>query len=462
MPILCIQATRGTVPGECPMDKLVKNICLCFSPDTTDPQGAQQMHEEQHDAHPCGTTMGQTDAVFSDNGDGAGASPQVLKKKRPTLHGKRRNPTPRAREPQPLSLAPEDLEFAHLKLPENTLRVLREARRPSTRKCYGEKWKRFTQWCCKKPLQRRLTKESTVLRYLTHLIKAKLSSSSLRVHLAAIVAYTRGETGRSFFTSQVVKRFLEGAKRIAPPKRMPPPAWNLVLTELMKAPFEPIHKASLQMLTMKTAFLVAITSLRRVSELQALTLQEPYIQIHSDRVVMRTDPHFMPKVVSRFHMNQSIQIPSFFQNPTTSAERSLHTLDARRAVLHYIERTKDHRKTKQFFVSFTNRYMGKPVTKNTIARWIAQTIQFCHKQAGQELTGGARAHSTRKKGATIAFLANTPIQDICLAATWASVHTFTKHYCVDVQMNKEAQVGQKVLQHIFSNQRSSSTQPPQK
>ncbi|XP_078514164.1 uncharacterized protein LOC144773171 [Lissotriton helveticus] len=309
-----------------------------------------------------------------------------------------------------------------------------------------------------------MKRDSTVLKYLTHLLEKNLSSSSLRVHLAAIVAYTRGETCRSFFTSQVVKRFLEGAKRIAPPKRVPPPAWNLniVLTELIKEPFEPLHKVSLKMLTMKTAFLVAITSLRRVSELQALTLQELYIQIHNDRVVMSTDPHSMPKVVSKFHMNQSIQIPSFFQKPTTSAERALHTLDARRAVMHYIERTKGHRKTKQFFVSFANSFMGKAVTKKTIARWIAQTIQLCHKRAGQELAEGTRAHSTRKKGATIAFLANTPIEDICLAATWASVHTFTKHYCVDIQMNKEAQVGQKVLQHIFNNQRSSSTQPPQR
>lgn len=169
----------------------------------------------------------------------------------------------------------------------------------------------------------------------------------------------------------------------------------------------------------------------------------------------------MPKVVSRFHINQSIQIPSFFQKSTTQSERALHTLDTRRAVMHYIERTKECRKTKQLFVSFASSFLGQPVTQNTIARWIAQTIQLCHKQAGQQLQQAPHAHSTRKKGATVAFLANTPTQDICQAATWSSVHTFTKHYCVDIQMNKEAQVGQKVLQHIFSNQCSSSTQPPQ-
>lgn len=70
-----------------------------------------------------------------------------------------------------------------------------------------------------------------------------------------------------------------------------------------------------------------------------------------------------------------------------------------------------------------------------------------------------KAHSTRKKGAIIAFLANIPLQDIYLAATWSLVHTFTNCYCIDVQMNKEPQVGQKVLKRLFTNSSSSSSQP---
>lgn len=263
MPTLRIQTKRTTISGECAIDKLVRDICIRFSPDTPDTQGTRQVQDKQDDNDTGSPAMGQTVLVLPHSGVGTGTTIQVPKKKGPTNHAGLKGTTPRAREPKPGSIAPEDLEFAHLKLPASTMAVLREARRPITRKCYMAKWKRFSCWCIKENLQRKITRESTVLRYLTHLLQSNLSYTSLKVHLAAIVAYTRGETGKSFFSSQVVKRFLEGAKRIAPPKRMPPPAWklNVVLTQLMKAPFEPMHKTTLHMLTLKAAFLVAITSL---------------------------------------------------------------------------------------------------------------------------------------------------------------------------------------------------------
>ncbi|KAJ1214048.1 hypothetical protein NDU88_001676, partial [Pleurodeles waltl] len=54
---------------------------------------------------------------------------------------------------------------------------------------------------------------------------------------------------------------------------------------------------------------------------------EPYTVFHSAKVVMRTHPKFLPKVVSDFHVNQTISLPTFFQNPATPAERTLHSLD---------------------------------------------------------------------------------------------------------------------------------------
>lgn len=86
---------------------------------------------------------------------------------------------------------------------------------------------------------------------------------------------------------------MEGLKRIIPPRVPPSPVWNLniVLTRLMGPPFEPLLKCELQFLTWKVAFLVAITSLRRVSEIQAITIKEPFLQLHHNKVVLRTNPN---------------------------------------------------------------------------------------------------------------------------------------------------------------------------
>ena len=54
------------------------------------------------------------------------------------------------------------------------------------------------------------------------------------------------------------------------------PEWDLdvVLKMLQKAPFEPLFCADLKEITFKTVFLIAITTFRRCSDLQALRLGE--------------------------------------------------------------------------------------------------------------------------------------------------------------------------------------------
>ena len=54
---------------------------------------------------------------------------------------------------------------------------------------------------------------------------------------------------------------------------MRPPAWDLsrVLTYLVSSAFEPLSQASFRALTLKTLFLLALATAKRVGELQALS-----------------------------------------------------------------------------------------------------------------------------------------------------------------------------------------------
>lgn len=74
---------------------------------------------------------------------------------------------------------------------------------------------------------------------------------------------------------------------------------NLVLTIFMCTPFEPIHNFPLCLLTLKIVFLIAITSVWRVSELQALTVQ---CHFFPDKLVLRRKVAFLPKVVTPFSL----------------------------------------------------------------------------------------------------------------------------------------------------------------
>lgn len=161
----------------------------------------------------------------------------------------------------------------------------------------------------------------------------------------------------------------------------------MVLTKLMGPPFEPIHKSSLQHLSWKVAFLVDITSVCRVSELQALCCNEPYTVFHSNRVVLRTHPSFLPKVVSDFHINQGITLPTFFPNPSTPPERALHSLDLKRVLKFCLHKTKGIRKTDHLFVNYGLINTGLAASKRSISWWIVSCISLAYQLANKSKEG---------------------------------------------------------------------------
>ncbi|XP_013929465.1 PREDICTED: uncharacterized protein LOC106555206 [Thamnophis sirtalis] len=64
----------------------------------------------------------------------------------------------------------------------------------------------------------------------------------------------------------------------------------------------------------------AITSARRVSELAALSIRQDLCIFHPDKVVLRLDLAFVPKVNSVFHRTQELVLPDFCSQPSHRLE----------------------------------------------------------------------------------------------------------------------------------------------
>ncbi len=64
---------------------------------------------------------------------------------------------------------------------------------------------------------------------------------------------------------------MKGARRLQPMRKPLVPSWDLptVLEALSGLPFEPLECADLKVLSLKTILLLALTSARWISELQA-------------------------------------------------------------------------------------------------------------------------------------------------------------------------------------------------
>uniref|UniRef100_K7F170 Core-binding (CB) domain-containing protein n=1 Tax=Pelodiscus sinensis TaxID=13735 RepID=K7F170_PELSI len=265
-----------------------------------------------------------------DDGNGPVSLPSTSQ---PPLTKPRSNPSPGHPQAEAPRLAPSWLQDAETACSEQVRHMLINSRRRSTRKTYRYKWTRFSQWYAQTHASPpHLAPVHTLLDYLLSLKHSGLALSTIKVHAAAIAAFHRSEQGTSFLADPLTKLFFKGLQNTFPPVWPPVPIWDLnhVLKSLTKPPFEPIATCSLSHLSMKVAFLVAITSSRRVSELAALMADPPYTVFLQNRVILRPHPKFLPKVPSPFHVNEPIHLPAFFPKPHTEPIQTVwHTLDVR-------------------------------------------------------------------------------------------------------------------------------------
>ena len=153
----------------------------------------------------------------------------------------------------------------------------------------------------------------------------------------------------------LVSQFLKGAQRRRPPWVTVVPSWDftLVLRSVCRPPFEPIREAELRWLSAKTAFLLAITSAKRVGELHALSVSQMCMRWypHGSGVTLLPNPSFLPKRVPPSHANQAIELAAF--SPPSSSQQAIELseqLCSVRALKAYVGATANFRKSDKLFV----------------------------------------------------------------------------------------------------------------
>ncbi|XP_077125588.1 uncharacterized protein LOC143782239 [Ranitomeya variabilis] len=279
------------------------------------------------------------------------------------------------------------------------------SRKRSTTLIYSRVWNKFLDFYMVP-----FTKQVPVTPILEFLQKGRelgLSVNTLRVQVSALGALY----GCNIAANRWISRFIKSCERSKPVHipRLPPWDLNLVLEALTSSPFEPLDSIPLKVLTYKVALLVALTSARRVSDIQALSVDPPYLLIFHDRIVLKPDPSYLPKVASTYHRSQEIFLPSFFDSPVTPEQHKFHTLDVRRAILTYIERCQTWRGSRALFISFQGHKKGHGVTRATISRWIRDAICLAYTSKGEIPPVGIKAHSTRAMASSWAEQADVPI-----------------------------------------------------
>lgn len=234
------------------------------------------------------------------------------------------------------------------------------------------------------------------------------------------------DIGSNHVLSELIKSF--SLRR--PVTRSLTPKWNLswVLWTLGKAPFEPLSQASTMDLTVKTVFLLALASARRVSEIHALSVEEGHIRFNqSDKSVsLLPQPGFLAKNQCPEIAPASIHIPSLARFVGEDGDDKV--LCPVRALRFYLHRVKTRRGArKRLFIPVKG---NGDVSKDSISRWIKRAILHSYKALTSRDLGfmHIRAHEVRAISSSLAFTRQVPLSDVMRAAYWRRHTTFSNFY----------------------------------
>ncbi|KAL1263362.1 hypothetical protein QQF64_006101 [Cirrhinus molitorella] len=134
-----------------------------------------------------------------------------------------------------------------------------------------------------------------------------------------------------------------GARRLNPVRPRLVPSWDLsvVLRGLQSDPFEPLQSVELSALFQKTALLTALTSIKRVGDLQALSVSDSCLEFGpaNSHVILRPRPGYVPKVPTTPFRDQVVTLQAI---PSQEGDPNLSLLCPVRALSIYLERTESY------------------------------------------------------------------------------------------------------------------------
>ena len=183
------------------------------------------------------------------------------------------------------------------------------------------------------------------------------------------------DTGYDFGSHPVLSELIKSFQRQRPVDRTLAPKWDLafVLSHMCKVPFEPLDKASMFFLSIKTAFLLTMATAGRISEVHAFSIDADHFRFSKidGSLILRTQAGFHAKNQLPSRAPDSIKIPKL--SNFCGNDNFNRMLCPIRAVKIYLNRTKLVRKIRtRLFIPVIG---DKDINKCSISRWVKFAIK---------------------------------------------------------------------------------------
>ncbi|CAG2193950.1 unnamed protein product [Mytilus edulis] len=300
----------------------------------------------------------------------------------------------------------------------NIASIISNARKQSTQTVYNARLKLFDSWCQERGINPSTSTVPEIAEFLMFLHTVKNCKPITLAGYKSAIALIHSSKDRISINKDL-RNLIKGLYNINPPIRQLAPNWDLpyVLLMLTKTPFEPLEEAELKYFTLKTVFLLALASAARVSELHSFTIKDKHFRKEQRGIRLLPNMQFLAKTQTLNKPWEPVFIPKF-ENYATDPNDLL--LCPCRALLAYIERTEVLRKSQK------NHHVE--ASKNSIARWIVNTVKYAYEHANTDTLQFVRAHDST----SWALFNGLSSQEILKAAHWSNETTFTSYYLKDV------------------------------
>ena len=136
--------------------------------------------------------------------------------------------------------------------------------------------------------------------FLLHLFQEKKCQvSTIKGYRSTISNTLKFKSDNNIGSDPVISELIKSFELQRPVERSLAPKWDLscVLSSLCSEPYEPLHKASRFHLTLKTVFLLAMATARRVSEIHTFSMDSGHLRFNQSdgSVSLRTQTGFLAK-----------------------------------------------------------------------------------------------------------------------------------------------------------------------
>ena len=268
----------------------------------------------------------------------------------------------------------------------------------------------------------------------------KCQVSTIKGYRSTISNTLKYKTGYDFGLHPVLSELIKSFAKQRPVDRSLAPKWDLafVLSHMCKAPFEPLVKASLFHLSVKTVFLVTLATARRVSEVHAFSIDSDHLRFSNldGSLILRTQVGFLAKNQLPSRAPDSITIPKL-SNFCSKSDNFNRMLCPVRAVKIYLNKTKSLRKhRKRLFIPTQG---DQDLAKSTLSRWVKYAIKHAYDSISKNPNRlfKPRAHELRALSASWAYMNYIPLEEILKSAVWSSSSLFASHYLRDFREQTE-------------------------